>query len=101
MEQTALDKVFDDRANEIETLAVKSLLGESFSAGAALQLASLVGALVRQPALTTARAAKTSASYQGFSRRSRVADEDSPMPALINSFGPTGVSSALVVQRGI
>ena len=71
METTALDAIFNSRAGRIPVTTVKSLLGESFSAGGTFQLASTVGTLVHDTADT----------------------------ALINTFGPMGTSSALVVAR--
>ena len=64
MEQRAIQTVFGD-STERRVTAIKSLLGESFSAGGALQLAA---------ALTS------EASH-----------------ALSDGFGPTGVSSALII----
>ncbi len=70
MEQTTINRVFNGRAARVPTAAVKSLLGESFSAAGALQLAAVLGTL-----------ANTSQT------------------ALVNSFGPTGIASALVVSH--
>ncbi|MBI4598390.1 MAG: beta-ketoacyl-[acyl-carrier-protein] synthase family protein [Candidatus Omnitrophica bacterium] len=71
METTALHAVFNSHTNEIPVGAVKSLIGESFSAGGAFQLASTLGALV----------------------------QDGGQTALINTFGPMGTSAALLVAR--
>ncbi len=71
MERAAITSVFNGRADRVPTAAVKSLLGESFSAAGALQLAAVLGTLA----------------------------EASPQTALVNSFGPTGIASALVVGR--
>lgn len=75
MERTALRTVLGDRASSVPVHAVKALVGESFSAGGALQAAVAIGALVHQRA---------------------------PAPlqtALVQSVGFAGVSSAVVLRR--
>jgi len=71
METTALKAVFNSRASQIPVSTIKSLLGESFSADGIFQLASIVCALAHETTKT----------------------------ALIDTFGPMGISSALVVAR--
>ncbi len=83
METTALNTVLGSRVDRIPVNAVKSLLGESFSAGAAFQLASTLGALVHQPVPATVPSNGSEASESET--------------ALINTFGPTGTSSAMVL----
>ncbi len=70
METKALKTVFDSRTSRIPVAAIKSMLGESFSAGGVFQLASTIGEFV-----------------QGINT------------ALVNTFGPIGSSAALVVGR--
>ena len=77
MENTAINAVFGARAQSIPVNAVKSLLGESFSAGGALQIAMTVGVLAEGKVLTTMNTEL----------------------ALVDGFGPTGVSSALVIGQ--
>lgn len=68
MERTAITQVFNGRAERIPTSAVKSLVGELFSASGALQVAGVLGTLA-----------------------------ESSQTVLVDSFGPTGVASALVI----
>ncbi len=83
METTALDTIFNSRRNQIPVNTVKTLLGESFSAGGAFQLASALGVLARQSVATTAPFRRSDPSHRDT--------------VLINTFGPTGTSSALVL----
>lgn len=83
METTALDTIFNSRRNQIPANAVKLLLGESFSAGGAFQIASALDVLTRQPVATTA-------PFKG-------SDPSHRDTILINTFGPTGTSSALIL----
>ncbi len=96
MELSAMTAVFGSRTPMIPLLAVKSLLGESFSAGGAFQLALAIGALAHQeaPAATARQNAHPETTQGGVAMALR----ESPISrALINAFGPTGVSSALVI----
>ncbi len=86
MEEIAIEKVFGAHASALTIATVKSLLGESFSAGAAFQLAAAVGALALREVPAAGRRGRTSLHAQ-----------DSAPHAMINAFGLTGVSSALVI----
>ncbi len=99
VETKAVYTVFGSRASSIPISAVKSMVGESFSAGGALQVAEAVGVLAQQHVPPTigwqrADAACNIDCVPGTSRRMRV-DR-----VLVNSFGPMGVSSALVLGKG-
>ncbi len=93
MELTALRTVFGTRLEAISITAEKSLLGESFSAGAALQLASAIGVLAWQRVPQEVSPHRPSPS----SLISAVALSSASKTALIDTFGLTGVSSALVI----
>jgi 3-oxoacyl-(acyl-carrier-protein) synthase len=97
MEAHALHVVFNSRAETIPITAAKSMLGESFSAGGAFQLALAAGAVARKVLAPTISIGKSDASYQ-----LNCVTSAQPAPIeriLIDSFGPTGVSSALIVGR--
>lgn len=94
MEQTAIKAVFGSRAHDIAISAVKSMLGESFSAGGALQLAAALGVFARQqiPAVATPY------DPRSVSGSPLTATSVAPVNfALVDAFSPTGVSSALVI----
>ena len=96
MELTAIHAVFGSHAATRPLVAVKSLLGESFSASAAFQLAETVGSLVRQhvplSSMTWPQAEDPLPSSVATLTQQHIET------ALIESFGPTGVSSALVIK---
>ena len=94
MELTAIEAIFNTRASSIPAHAVKSMLGESFSACSAFQLALAVGAFARQEAIVGHQSAPSIVAEGNVAigvLRSHIRH------ALINGFGPTGVSSALVI----
>lgn len=95
MEQTAIRTVFGPRADTLARTAPKTLLGESFSAGGALQLATTIGTFARHqvPAQLAAGAVGALSDPQGGEEAIQVDT------ALIDTFGLTGVSSALVVGK--
>ncbi|MDP3722266.1 MAG: beta-ketoacyl-[acyl-carrier-protein] synthase family protein [Candidatus Omnitrophota bacterium] len=102
MEAAAIQAVFGPGA-PASISAVKSLLGESFSAGGAFQLAEAVGVLINHAVLAIAHRghlvpAGHHESIQPGHHSMQSSDPDAhPNLALIDSFGPTGVSSALVI----
>ena len=97
MERTAITRVFGAHPSHLSVSAVKSMLGESFSAAAALQLAVAVGAIVRQQVPPTVRWEAGDAEIKRHvvphqARSTRVET------ALVPSISLTGISSALVVR---
>ncbi len=97
MELTALTTVFGSRLQTTPMSAIKALIGESFSAGGALQLVSAIGALEQRgmppvfcwdgegaPALNGAVMRQASAPVTA---------------ALVHSLELTGIASTLVVRR--
>lgn len=94
MELTAFRTIFGSRADTLAMTADKALLGESFSAGAAFQLASTLGVLTRQQVPFEAGIR----SYEDAHAVSHEPTASLPFKtALVDSFGLTGVSSALIV----
>jgi 3-oxoacyl-[acyl-carrier-protein] synthase II len=83
MELTALRNVFGSRFERLPVQSVKSLLGESFSAAGLLQLVATIGAMARQSVPVAA------GSPRG--------PKESREIALVESFGPTGSSSAIIL----
>jgi 3-oxoacyl-[acyl-carrier-protein] synthase II len=95
-EARAIHNVFGDR--KLTTGIVKCWSGEPFSAGGALQIAETLGAIMRQQAPpTTCEELDPRASNLDCVRSAYL-----PMAidhALINSFGPFGLSSAVILSR--
>jgi len=89
MEMAALRNVFGSRVETLLIQTVKLLLGESFSAAGSLQLAATIGTLARQSVPVAA----------GMKQRaSSVSHEAGGEFALVESLGPTGSSSAVVLR---
>lgn len=88
MEANALKTIFGNRLDNVPIVATKALLGESFSAGGAFQLVSTVGQLVQQEILEKIPEGQTISLEFGLTET-----------ALIDTFGLTGVSSALIVGK--
>ena len=95
METRAIKNIFGARASQIPVSAIKSMVGESFSAGGALQLASALATLrdgVIPPTL----------NYEGPDERCDLNYVSKPEKhkvrrILINAFGPTGCNSSIIV----
>jgi 3-oxoacyl-[acyl-carrier-protein] synthase II len=100
MEAVAVREVFRPRTEPAPISAVKSMLGESFSAGAALQTAAALGAICRQQLPPTVGwEAGTADGAEGLGvvvDTARAARVDT---VLVPSIGMTGTSSAVVLQR--
>lgn len=99
MEMTAIKTVFGPRASTVPVSAVKSMLGESFSAAGAMQLAVTVGAIARQQVPPTVNwdAELDDADFDVVPNRARSAGVRT---AVVQSIALTGASSALAV-RGV
>lgn len=83
IEGLAIKKVFGER--EVLSGSVKSMIGESFSASAAMQVASGVCAIDKQavwPSVNSQQAAKTEVKN-----------------VLIDAFGPNGCNASMIMQR--
>ena len=95
MERVAIQAVFGDRAVPQPVSAVKTLLGESFSAAGALQVAAMVGTFVCQqvlsPVLETAHVRSTTRDDEGMTHHQI-------RTALIQTCGLIGISSAVVLR---
>jgi len=94
-EASAFRQALGGRA--VPTSAVKSMLGESFSASGAFQVAGVVGALIKRhipPTLSWQRSDPGCAVQCASSSQEALLRH-----VLVSGFGPTGVASALVVAR--
>ncbi len=99
MELAAVKTVFGARAARVPLSAVKAMVGESFSAAGALQVAATVGTLVHQQLPPTINWG----SYDPTAERETVSQQTRSAPittALVHALGVTGTASALVVRRG-
>lgn len=98
MEATAIRDVFGDRAGGIPASSIKSMIGETFSASGALNLAGSVGVLEYNFIPPTI-------NYEKPDRRCDLdcvpneAREAAVESILIDSFSPTGSNSCLAIGR--
>jgi 3-oxoacyl-(acyl-carrier-protein) synthase len=96
METNAIKNVFGERARKIPVSSIKSMIGESFSASGALNMASSLGVFEKgflPPTINYVQPDKRcDLDYvPNKSQKNRVKN------ILINSFSPTGSSSTLIV----
>lgn len=96
MEAIAIKKIFGHDNQAPVVSAIKSMLGESFSAAGALETAAALGAIHEQKAPPTLGWQQPDPSC-GMNRVSGKTKDLSIDRVLINSFGPMGVSSAMVI----
>jgi 3-oxoacyl-[acyl-carrier-protein] synthase II len=96
METKAVRNVFGKKAEDLPISAIKSMIGESFSASGAMNLAAAIGVLEEKFIPPTI-------NYVKPDRRCDLdcvpneARQKKVMKALINSFSPTGSNSVLAV----
>lgn len=98
IEGAAINRAFGSGAAHVPVSAVKSLVGETFSAAGAFQVASALGAMVHQQLPPTVQ--WTQDPFEG--ELDLVADqarEARVETAIVHATGPTGISSALVMRR--
>jgi len=96
MEVVSLKTLFGDRASRVPVSAVKSLIGESFSAGGALQVALALGAIARQQVPPSPAGDTNDFDLELNLVRER-ARSASVSTVLVQSIALTGSSSALVI----
>ena len=98
METRAIKKVFGEKAKDIPISSVKSIVGETFSASGALNLAASLCAMDGGyiPPTLNYKEKDRRCDLDFVPNKARKAKIDK---VLVNSFSPTGSNSALVVGR--
>lgn len=98
METRALKRVFGSRARKIPVSSIKSMLGECLGASGAFQIASCVGAFLcrRIPPTINLAEPDPDCDLDYVPNRARSV---SVTNALINSFGPDGRYSSIIISR--
>jgi len=98
METRAIESVFGDRAKKIPVSAVKSMIGDTFSASGAMNVAASIGAMkggFLPPTINYAvKDKRCNLDYVPNTARQVNIDK-----VLVDSFTPTGINSSLVVGR--
>ena len=98
METRAIEEVFGERAKSIPVSSIKSMIGETFSASGAMNIAAGLGAFKEGLVYPTI-------NYKEEDRRCCLdyvpnkAREARTNTILVDSFSPTGTNSSLVVGR--
>ena len=95
MESVVVKKEFCSRADSIRDSSAKVLLGESFSAGGALQSALSIGVV----SIGKGFAVDSHSQHSGIAHSSSSRDNATIYCSLINGFTPVGVSSALIMAK--
>lgn len=98
METRAINRVFGDKAKALPVSSIKSMIGDTFSAAGAMNVAASVGAMdggFIPPTLNyKERDSRCDLDYVPNIARSAKLDK-----VLVNSFTPTGVNSSLVMGK--
>jgi 3-oxoacyl-[acyl-carrier-protein] synthase II len=97
IETGAIKAVFGQQTKKINLSSIKSMLGECFSASGALQLAAAIGSIQRQMIPPTINYLEKDPECDldyvvNQCRRAEITN------VLINTFGPTGGNSSLVIS---
>ncbi len=98
IETEAIKDVFGDYARKVPLSAIKSMIGETFSASGAMQLAASVGVLERQfvPPTINYKQKDPLCDLDYVANKSRKARISN---VLISCFGPSGVSNCVVLSK--
>ncbi|MDD5495521.1 MAG: beta-ketoacyl-[acyl-carrier-protein] synthase family protein [Candidatus Omnitrophica bacterium] len=98
MEAKAVTDVFGERGKSVPMSSVKSMIGESFSAGGAFNVAASVGVLEESflPPTINYEKKDRRCDVDCVPNKARDAKVDK---ILVNSFSPTGVNSSLSISK--
>jgi 3-oxoacyl-[acyl-carrier-protein] synthase II len=99
IEVRVLKKIFGAALGEIPVSSIKSMTGETVSASAALQIASVVGAMTRGRIPPTIHHKTPDRHCDGINCVPNKAQKKDVRRALVVSFGPGGYNSACVLER--
>lgn len=96
METRAMKRAFGDKASNIPISSIKSMIGDSFSASGAMNVAALIGAIKESfvPPTINYETEDERCDLDYVPNKSR---EKKIRKALVNSFTPTGVNSSLII----
>ena len=97
METRAINRVFGDKAKRLPVSSIKSMIGDTFSASGAMNVAASIGAMNEgfiPPTINyEVRDERCDLDYvPNESRNAKISK------ILIDSFTPTGVNSSLVIK---
>ena len=98
IETDAIKEVFGSHAKKVPVSSIKSMTGECFSVSAALQVAAAVGAIKESFIPPTANYQESDPECD-LDYVPNQAREKEIKNVLINSFGPSGNNSCLIIKR--
>jgi len=98
VETSAIKEVFGAKASEIPITAIKSMIGESFSSSGALAIAAALGSITKDfiPPTINLKEKDPMCDLDYVPNKARAQKLDKIM---INSFGPNGANSVLIIGR--
>jgi len=98
IEAGVLKRIFGAKLSNIPVVAIKSMIGESFSAAGALQIASCIGTMNSGiiPPTINYNSPDPDCKIDSVSPKAQKKDVKF---ALINSFGPGGYNSACIIEK--
>ncbi len=98
VEVKVLKRIFGNNLDKIPVSSLKSMLGETFSASGSLQIASCIGAMLREiiPPTINYREKDPECNIDCVPNKSQKRDVKI---ALVTSFGPGGYNSACVIEK--
>ena len=98
VETKAIKRVFGDIAGTVPITAVKSMVGETFSAGGGLAIAAALGSIKRDFIPPTINLIQKDPCCD-LDYVPNTAREKKVNKAMVNSFGPNGANSVLIIGR--
>lgn len=98
METRGIEKAFNSRAKDIPVSSIKSMVGDTFSAGGAMNVAASLGAINENflPPTINYEIKDSRCDLDYVPNEARPAKVNT---VLVNAFTPTGVNSSLVIRR--
>tara|TARA_B100000315_G_C14460231_1_gene533389 strand:- start:233 stop:1030 length:798 start_codon:yes stop_codon:yes gene_type:complete len=98
IETMAIKQAFGDYAYNVPVVAIKSMLGETFSAGGGLAVVAALGAIEQGiiPATTNYKEKDNSCDLDYVPNEPRKKELSKVM---INAFGPNGVNTSLIIGK--
>lgn len=99
IEAEAIQDVFGDKAKKLPVSAIKSMIGETFSASGAMQMAAGIGSLENQfiPPTINYKEKDADCDLDCVPNKSRKAKLSN---VLISCFGPSGTNNCVVLSKG-
>lgn len=98
VETKAIKEVFGGKASEIPITAIKSMIGETFSSSGAMTMAAALGSIAKGliPPTINLKEKDPLCDLDYVSNKARTQKLDKVM---INSFGPNGANSVLIIGK--